>query len=292
MTVDYFYFEINIAEMKCSNCGWPLGRDLRCHICGTNNASPDVKKDQVSVLDLKGHALPNKLQGVFQPLQGERYVGIWHCHSLDEEKLKEDRYRKQGNGLFSPSLASHYSKQEGMFVLSDRRMLFMSEEYKWDKMVRTDEIIRSLGYAIDFSAIAGLRTSSDALTILVKHDEVNVREVHLFKISLVSWEDLRAKDEMTVEQARFNLQLLVDRYHEEMEKERSRMGTKVIMDFSFLKDILERGGIIIQSTKCPNCGSAVRFPEGGTMVRCTYCGSDLQAYDILERLRSIIQDGY
>lgn len=260
-------------------------------MCGTNNISPDAMKDHVSILDIEGHPLPTGLQGIFQPLQGEKYVGIWHCCSLDEEKLKEEQYRKQGNGPFSLLLASSFAKQEGVLMLSDRRMLFMTEKYKWDGMVRTDEIIRSLGYAIDLSAIAALRTSPDALTILVKRDEVNVREVHLFNLSQVSWEDLKAKDKVVVEQARFNLQMLVDHYHEEMEKERSRMGTQLIMDFSFLRGILERGGIIIQSAKCPNCGSAVRFPDGGTMVTCTYCGSDLQAYDVLERLRSIIQEG-
>lgn len=281
--------------MKCSNCGWPLGGDLRCHICGTNNVPPESEKDHTSILDFEGHPLPTKLQGIFQPLQGEKYVGIWHCLSLDEERLFEEQNRgggKGGNGAFSLLLSGSLAKQEGMLMLTDSRILFMAEEYRLDGLVRTDEIVRSLSYAIDLSAVAGLRVSPDSLTILVKRDEMNLREVHLFKTSLVSWDDLRVKEDMSVEQARFNLQLLIDNYHEEREKERSRMGTQVLMDFSFLKDILERGGIIIQSTKCPNCGDAVKFPEGGTMVRCTYCGSDLQAYDVLQRLRSIIQESH
>ncbi len=82
-------------------------------------------------------------------------------------------------------------------------------------------------------------------------------------------------------------QLIKNRLHE-IEEEHHRTSTKIVLDFSFLKSMLEEGGIMVQSMKCPACGANIDLPKSGETVRCDYCGSNVRAIDLLERIRELI----
>jgi DNA-directed RNA polymerase subunit RPC12/RpoP len=71
-------------------------------------------------------------------------------------------------------------------------------------------------------------------------------------------------------------------------EELRRRERPVIVDFSALRGILERGGISTFVPKCPNCGAPIQLPESGESVKCPYCGATIYAKDVLERLKELI----
>jgi len=74
----------------------------------------------------------------------------------------------------------------------------------------------------------------------------------------------------------------------EIEEEHKIASTQLVLDFSFLKSTLEKGGVIVQSMKCPNCGAGIKIPDSGSTIRCEYCGSYVKATDLLERIKELI----
>jgi DNA-directed RNA polymerase subunit RPC12/RpoP len=85
------------------------------------------------------------------------------------------------------------------------------------------------------------------------------------------------------------------RWRDEIERLRAarveelrRRERPVIVDFSALRDILERGGISTFVPKCPNCGAPIQLPESGESVKCPYCGATIYAKDVLERLKELL----
>jgi ribosomal protein S27AE len=77
--------------------------------------------------------------------------------------------------------------------------------------------------------------------------------------------------------------------HRELEEDKRRSRIQYVIDFSFLKDQMERGGISLESIKCPSCGASVQMPSQGNMFKCAYCGSLIQSQDVYERMKGFLQ---
>jgi len=75
----------------------------------------------------------------------------------------------------------------------------------------------------------------------------------------------------------------------EIDEEKRRSRIQYVVDFSFLKAQMERGGISLQSIKCPSCGACVEMPAQGNTLKCTYCGSLVQSQDVYERMKGLLQ---
>ncbi len=80
----------------------------------------------------------------------------------------------------------------------------------------------------------------------------------------------------------------VERLRAKRVEELRRRESPVIVDFSALRDVFERGGISMFVPKCPNCGAPIQLPESGESVKCPYCGVTIYAKDILERFKELI----
>jgi len=74
----------------------------------------------------------------------------------------------------------------------------------------------------------------------------------------------------------------------EIEAERKKERVQVVLDFSTLKEYMEKGGLVLQKTKCPECGGPIMLPEVGNKTQCEYCGSIIYAQDIFEKVKSLI----
>lgn len=75
---------------------------------------------------------------------------------------------------------------------------------------------------------------------------------------------------------------------EEIEAEKRKDKIHVMLDFSFLKSIMEKGGLTMQVLKCPECGASVEFPKSGNQTVCSHCGKTIYAQDIFERVKGLI----
>lgn len=70
------------------------------------------------------------------------------------------------------------------------------------------------------------------------------------------------------------------------EKRRERI--QVVLDFGALKDYMVRGGLVLQTLKCPECGGSIKMPDAGNKTRCQHCGNTILAQDIFDKIRSLI----
>ncbi len=75
---------------------------------------------------------------------------------------------------------------------------------------------------------------------------------------------------------------------DENEAERKRDKIHVMLDFSFLKSIMEKGGLMMQVLKCPECGATVDFPKTGNEIKCIHCGKTIYAQDVFEKIKGLI----
>jgi len=73
---------------------------------------------------------------------------------------------------------------------------------------------------------------------------------------------------------------LMDIRQEEIEKEKAKERIQIIADFSFLKSVMQKGGIILQAISCPFCGASVPLPETGKVFKCNYCNKDIYVVDV------------
>jgi uncharacterized Zn finger protein (UPF0148 family) len=64
---------------------------------------------------------------------------------------------------------------------------------------------------------------------------------------------------------------------------------QIILDFSSLKDVMSKGGIVMTSYKCPECNAKLDIPETGKVLICKYCGTPIKPVDIFEKVKSLIQ---
>jgi hypothetical protein len=177
------------------------------------------------------------------------------------------------------------SSVDGFLVLTDRRMVFIASK---GLMVTRQEVALS----IDYEDILGVEcVSGISHKLRISHKWSATPAVfHTFMDGSASAVNLMTSGDAIIppESIKENLVLRIRDRLMEIEEERKREKTQLILDFSFLKSILEKGGVVMQSMRCPSCGANLQMPKSGTTVKCDYCGTSVNAIDIFERLRKLL----
>lgn len=75
---------------------------------------------------------------------------------------------------------------------------------------------------------------------------------------------------------------------ESIESEKKRERIQLVLDFTALREYMDKGGLVLQTTKCPECGAPIRLPETGNQTKCEHCGNIILAQDIFEKIKSLI----
>jgi ribosomal protein S27AE len=105
-------------------------------------------------------------------------------------------------------------------------------------------------------------------------------ETHTFHISGVGKNEFEPFRQLVTEQCL--------KRKAEIEAEKKKERVQVVLDFSALKDYMEKGGLILQKTKCPECGAPIPLPTTGNQAKCDHCGSTIYAQDIFGKIKSLI----
>jgi len=74
----------------------------------------------------------------------------------------------------------------------------------------------------------------------------------------------------------------------EIESEKRKARVHVMLDFSSLKDYMKKGGLVLQTVKCPVCSGPLKLPELGNQTTCEHCGNTVYAQDIFEKVKALI----
>jgi len=93
----------------------------------------------------------------------------------------------------------------------------------------------------------------------------------------------------SAEGGKLNFQEKILQQIKERRLELERQKTSVVIDFSFLKTYIEKGGIVLTTLKCPNCSAPIEMPKGGAETVCDHCGSRVYAQDIFEKVKKLIE---
>jgi len=75
---------------------------------------------------------------------------------------------------------------------------------------------------------------------------------------------------------------------EEIKSQRLKERTHVVLDFSFLKDYMKKGGLILKSFRCPHCNAPVQLPNSGNQTECKHCGNTIYVQDIFEKVKALL----
>lgn len=73
-----------------------------------------------------------------------------------------------------------------------------------------------------------------------------------------------------------------------LESQRRQERVHIMLDFSLLKQYMEKGGLVLQTVKCNNCGAAMKLPDNGSIVTCNHCQSINRVEDVFEKVKSLI----
>jgi len=74
----------------------------------------------------------------------------------------------------------------------------------------------------------------------------------------------------------------------QLEAKKDKERIQVVLDFSSLKDVLARGGVVMSSYNCPKCNAMIEIPEAGKVMICKYCGAPVKPVDIFDRIKSLL----
>jgi len=90
--------------------------------------------------------------------------------------------------------------------------------------------------------------------------------------------------------AQFNpvLQSAIRARNEEIQVIKKKERVHVLLDFSFLENYMEKGGLMMQTFRCPHCNAPSKLPKDGTETVCNHCGSTVYAQDIFEKVKELI----
>jgi hypothetical protein len=64
---------------------------------------------------------------------------------------------------------------------------------------------------------------------------------------------------------------------------------QIMIDFSTLKDVMARSGILMTTYECPNCKGTVKIPEAGNIIICQYCRTPIRPMEVFRKIKSLIQ---
>ncbi|MFZ7138232.1 MAG: hypothetical protein ACOWW1_07425 [archaeon] len=74
----------------------------------------------------------------------------------------------------------------------------------------------------------------------------------------------------------------------ERKRELDAKKMSLLIDFSFLKAFIEKGGLVLTTFRCPNCNAPIELPKGGAETKCNHCNSVVYAQDVFEKVKKML----
>ena len=161
-------------------------------------------------------------------------------------------------------------RKHGFLVLTSRKVVFMEERGVFKKSYHLD-------CGLDLESVEGISMGGMWMKYVSIGGTTGENKFHLEGI-----------DDKTFESFRGTVTSQIDSRKKEIERLRAVESVQVMIDFSALKDYMNKGGISTQAIKCPQCKAPLSMPESGNLVKCSYCGSTVYASDIMDRVKQLI----
>ncbi|MGA2308763.1 MAG: hypothetical protein ABSG57_04340 [Candidatus Bathyarchaeia archaeon] len=196
--------------------------------------------------------------------KGEKIVTSWRGNREMTQKVAvRGQYGRQ-------RIEDAKERKNGFLVLTNQRLLFLEEHGVFSKSYH--QVL-----AIPLGKVSGISMGGMLSPFVSIADDVGACMFHLWGIGKSQFEPFR---QQIIDECR--------KRREEIETEKKKERVQVVLDFSALKDYMEKGGLILQKMKCPECGAPLTLPTVGNQTKCDHCGSMIYAQDIFEKVKSLI----
>ncbi len=246
--------------MACDSCHSPADGSQRivladrvlCIQCNQARLKP-IKEEMLSkVLQL---SLPNPLGTRILMESGEIVKG--HCSAIRSFRT-------------SPSFRS-----EGAFIMTTRRIIYLQLRFYPITVGQPNDY----SFECPLPVISGVIQSPAARNGLIIYFGKSEVEIFLFPTSGYNF-----PIDVTL---RALLQLREQRIAE-IKKMNERERVQVVMDFSWLSEYMNKGGVVLKTYKCPACGAATEIPQEGKLAKCNFCKTSFYAEDVFKKMKDLI----
>lgn len=263
--------------MICKNCNtWVPEGSTFCPYCGSQlqNISREPPQGQTPSRQTPPSkiTLPPDISNaiVFKP--DERPVRVWQTRYTIRVQSKgseeEEKYRSRGYLI---------ATNERLIYLENRSGLF-SSGYYIKESIDHEQIRGSM--VVNWLLASGLSLSIESQGIS--------RSILFWNASDLDLATFGEIGKISPEYFQESLNFIISRSLAEKKEEKRKERIQYILDFSFLKMQMEKGGVVVQNIKCPNCGASVVLPSGGSSMTCQYCGSMIYAQDVFDKMKGLI----
>jgi len=179
-------------------------------------------------------------------------------------------------------------KESGALLLSTHRLFWLKKHESgfWEKVTSF-----TVAHEIPLEEIRGISGKTGDSSIWYRGDGDEYQSIFLREISVVDDEG-ESKFHLRnafLEMFKPLVESAIKMRREEINAERRKERLHIILDFSFLKNYMKKGGLVMKVLKCPECGAKIDFPKSGTETECTYCGSTILAQDVFEKVKRLLE---
>ena len=160
-------------------------------------------------------------------------------------------------------------KEKGTLVLTNRRLLWATRRGIFGKSYHVT-------HEIPLEDVKGISSGGAISKYISIMDSENEFRFHLSGMygSIQKFSPL--------------MQTAMEARKKEIEIEKRKARVHIMLDFSSLKDYMKKGGLVLQTVKCPVCSGPLKLPESGNQITCEHCGNTIYAQDIFEKVKALI----
>lgn len=136
--------------------------------------------------------------------------------------------------------------------------------------------------SLDYERISGISSGGWATKYISVSDENGME--YRFKFS--------GLDENKIENIKATIRKFIADKKTYLEQKERAKRIQVTVDFSFLRSIAEKGGIVLTTVACPYCGGTLELPKSGNISKCLHCGKQVYATDVFEKMKGVLSGVY
>lgn len=264
--------------------GFPFRRNVECKSCGAKwkwQHSDRVLLEEYSKDGTGDFLLKVERSASFwsnlnlEDIDWER-VPIPHrtiLHSLVLEKGEEVLAGWEGSSDVQPS--------SGVLVLTTQRLMWLGRREVVEGLLRRkSRVSYHLVYSLLLEDLVQILSSPSSVFPNSEVVEITDNQSKKYSYGLGRMQEYPSCKPLIMKG--------IEERRKEIESEKRKERVQVVLDFSSLKDYMEKGGLIMQTFKCPNCSAPVEFPENGKTTKCAHCGTKIYARDIFEKIKELI----
>ena len=194
---------------------------------------------------------------------GEKLVASWEGnHESVERMVVRGQYGRRTQDV--------KTRKKGILVLTNQKLLFLEAHGLFGKsyhQVLAIPLAKLGGISIGGTLIPFVSIADDIQNYIFHIDGIGKNEFPAFRQTVMNCCQKRRED---------------------LEAEKRKERVHINIDFSSLQAYMEKGGLVLQKTKCPECNAPIPIPTTGDQMVCEHCGSTILAQDVFEKIRSII----